>query len=46
MKKILLSISSLLPALALTAAIGSVQSACWIFIYQPNIPEKLKKYES
>jgi len=46
MKKILVKISSILPALALVAAVASAQSACWFFYHQPDIPDALKKYDN
>ena len=45
MKKLLLKISTILPALALIAAVSSAQAACWFFYHQPDIPEALKKYD-
>ena len=46
MKKIILRISSIIPALALVVAVTSAQSACWFLVNQPDLPEALKKYDN
>jgi cyclic lactone autoinducer peptide len=44
-KKLLLKVSSILPALALVAAVASAKATCWFFYHQPDIPDALKKYD-
>jgi len=46
MKKFLLKVSKILPALALVAAVASAQAACWSFYHQPDVPASLKKYDN
>ena len=45
MKKILTRISTIIPAIALFAAVTSAQAACWFFFNQPELPASLKKFD-
>ena len=44
MKKIITKLSALLPALALLVAIGTLNSACLLYYYQPEVPEEMDAY--
>ena len=45
MRKLLSKLSSVLPAIALVAAVASAQSVCWFIYHQPDVPKALKKYD-
>ena len=45
MKKLLNSILGIVPALAIALAITSVSAPCHFVLYQPDVPEELKRYE-
>lgn len=42
--KIIMKISTFLPALALIASIASVNSACYTLYHQPKVPASLDSY--
>lgn len=44
MKRIIKKLSALLPALALLAGIGTLNSACYLYYYQPEVPEEMDAY--
>ena len=44
MKKHIKKLSALLPALALLVGIGTLNSACFLYYYQPAVPEEMDAY--
>ena len=44
MKKLIEKLSTLLPALALLIGIGTINSACYLYYYQPEVPEEMDAY--
>ena len=44
MKKLIKKLSALLPALALLVGIGTLNSACLLYYYQPEVPEEMDAY--
>lgn len=44
MKKLITRLSALLPALAFLVAIGTLNSPCLLYYYQPVVPEEMDAY--
>ena len=44
MKKLIKKLSALLPALALLVGIGTLNSVCLLYYYQPEVPEEMDAY--
>ena len=44
MKKLIKKLSALLPALALLVGIGTLNSACFLYYYQPAVPDDMEAY--
>lgn len=44
MKKLIKKLSALLPALALLVGMGTINSACFLYYYQPEVPEEMDTY--
>ena len=44
MKKIIGKLATLLSALALLIGIGTLNSACYLYYYQPEVPKEMDAY--
>jgi cyclic lactone autoinducer peptide len=42
--KLVRKLMGFVPALAMALAVASVVAPCHFFLYQPNVPDDLKKY--